>query len=174
MEGTSARLELADPPLPGSLIPDPAIPAWWIAAGAVVLLLLLVAVIALVWMIVRQKRRSADPASLRNAAFREAADALAEIKTADVRSGATQGSLILRRYLATVCGDPALFETHEEFISRHDSLKDLSESAREAARSEFDRLVRLKYSPETPQVAVGEIAAGCGRLLETLHRGGMP
>jgi len=38
-------------------------------------------------------------------------------------------SLILREYLSSAAGDPALFETHEEFISRHDALQSLTPDA---------------------------------------------
>ena len=167
MNGTSTSLELIDPSPPESLIPDPAVPAWWIAAAAVAIVLLAIGL----WTLLRRRPGPANPAAVREAAFNEAAQALAEITTSDVRSGATQCSLVLRHYLAKASGDPALFETHEEFISRHDSLKDLTESARTAARSGFEYLVLLKYSRATPPVPAGEVTAGCGRLLETLHRG---
>ena len=57
------------------------------------------------------------------AAFAEACAAMAAISTADVRDAAVLSSLILRKYLATAAGDPALFETHEEFVARHDALQ---------------------------------------------------
>lgn len=167
MEGEMTTLELVDPSPPESLIPEPAVSLWWIGAAAVGVL----AMALLLWMLLRRSNQGENPATIREAAFKEAGASLAEITTSDFRLAAIQCSLVLRHYLAKACGDPALFETHEEFVSRHDSLKDLSEDARSAAKSGFDRLVVLKYSPQPPQVPAAEVCAGCRQLLETLHRG---
>ena len=68
-------------------------------------------------------------------------------------------------------GDPALFETHEEFVARHDALAALSADARHAAESGFSRLVALKYSPEIPQGDPKEVISDSRALLKTLHQG---
>jgi autotransporter-associated beta strand protein len=65
--------------------------------------------------------------------------------TGSINSRITLGGAVLRSNFdmsgankllndVIVTGDPALFETHEEFIARRDSLKSLAEEAREAAR----------------------------------------
>jgi Domain of unknown function (DUF4381) len=167
MEGKITTLELVDPSLPGPLIPEPAVSSWWIGAAAAGVL----ALALLLWMLRRRSNQAENPATIREAAFKEARAALAEITTSDFRTAAIQCSLVLRHYLAKACGDPALFETHEEFIARHDSLKGLGEDARIAAKSGFERLVVLKYSPQPPQVPAAGVCAACRQLLETLYRG---
>ena len=75
-----------------------------------------------------KKKRSApfDPLAIRQAAHAEAVAALENITTGTARDAAIQSSLILRKYLSAAAGDPALFETHEETISRHEALTDFS------------------------------------------------
>lgn len=80
-------------------------------------------------------------------------------------------SLILRKYLSAAANDPALFETHEEFISRHDSLQALKPEARAAAEAGFTRLASLKYAPEIQEDAPAQVIADSRALLETLHQG---
>ena len=82
-----------------------------------------------------------------------------------------QTSLILRRYLSLAAEDPALFETHEEFIARNDALLSLSDAARAACATGFARLAACKYAPEVPAMAPATVVAEAHELLETLHRG---
>jgi hypothetical protein len=71
----------------------------------------------------------------------------------------------------SVAGDPSLFETHEEFLARHDGLLAFRSEARTAAQSGFSRLAALKYAPVTPSIAPTEVVADARTLLETLHHG---
>ena len=64
-----------------------------------------------------------------------------------------------------------MFETHEEFISRHDSLQALTAEARAAAEAAFTRLASLKYAEEIPDDDPAEVIADARKLLETLHQG---
>jgi hypothetical protein len=96
---------------------------------------------------------------------------LASINAPQSREAAVQCSLILRHYLSVAANDPALFETHEEFISRHDSLKALTELARAACEAGFARLASLKYSAGFPDINPPEVVTESQALLETLHHG---
>jgi hypothetical protein len=125
-------------------------------------------VVAIVKLCTRKK--PIDPVTLRQQAYQRALQAFNDATAADGREAATQASLILRRYLATASGDPALFETPEEFIARRDSLKSLAEEAREAAREQFDRLAALKYSKDVRSAESAPIFESSRALLETLHR----
>jgi hypothetical protein len=90
-------------------------------------------------------------------------------QAANGREAATVSSLVLRRYLSTVTGDPTLFETHEEFVSRHDALKSLPEPVRVAAVEGFDRLASLKYAREPGREEPAPVIQSSRALLETLH-----
>jgi hypothetical protein len=167
MNNKATGLELQDAPSPETLLPDHGLWPWW--ANAV----LLAIVIGVVLFLVFRKRKTAavDPRKVREEAFREALGALTNSRTDDPRDAAVQCSLVLRKYLSVAAADPALFETHEEFIARRDALQSLTEAARAAAASGFESLAALKYGPEIPGTPSAKVIAESRGLLETLHHG---
>ncbi len=167
MNESTASLELIEPEPPVVLVPDT---GWslWLAAG---LGMALVITAIVVIRMVRKKSSYASPAALREAAFRDALAALNAIRAAETRDIAVQASLILRSYLAAAAADPALYETHEEFISRHDALQSLTADARNAAGTGFSRLATLKYAPQIPTESPDTVLGESRSLLETLHHG---
>lgn len=168
MNEKTGTLELLEPTSPEALIPDSRVEPWMIYSAAVLLVLLLALV---VWLCKRKKTATEDPLARRRAAFNAATEALDKIGPAPAREAAVQASLILRRFLSIVAGDPALFETHEETVSRHDALKQFSEEARESTALGFSRLAAIKYAPTIPDLETAEVIAGSHRLLATLHQG---
>lgn len=58
-------------------------------------------------------------------------------------------SFILRQYLAGQVQDTALYETHEEFSQRMDSLAHLPQSCQNDTRSLLEHLAEFKYAGET-------------------------
>lgn len=160
-------LELQDAASPEALLPDHGLLPWWAVA------VLLALAIALVLFLVFRKRKpaAADPRKIREDAFREALGALSGIEADDPRDAALQCSLVMRKYLSVAAADPALYETHEEFIARRDALQALDEAARAAAESCFSRLAALKYGPEIPGTPAADVIAESRGLLETLHHG---
>lgn len=167
MDETPQTFELQEPASLENLIPSVGYTPWVI--GGVLLLLLLLVVFAIFKS--RKPAAGADAEALRRAAYLEAGTALAKIQAASPREAAVQTSLIIRRYLSIAVGDPALFETHEEFISRRDSLSKLSPDAREACGRGFDHLAALKYAPEVPAGEPAAVVAEGHSLLNTLHHG---
>ncbi len=166
MNEKSGSFELLEPSTPEALVPDTWLESWMIAVAIVLVL------VVLAYLICKKKRSApSDPLAIRQAAHAEAVATLENITAGTARDAAIQSSLILRKYLSAAAGDPALFETHEETISRHDALKDFSEEARAAAGRGFARLASLKYAAEIPDAAASEVAAGSRALLETLHHG---
>ncbi len=167
MEETTPTLELLEPISPEVMLPGPLVEPWML----IVLALLILGIIAfLIW----NKRRvavSVDPLAERMAAFREARAALDGIEASDARAAATQASLILRKYLSVAARDPALYETHEEFVSRSDSLGALSPAARAASETGFAALAAMKYAPEIPEADPAAVIREAKVLLETLHQG---
>ena len=167
MNENTTGLELQDAASPEALLPDHGLWPWWAAA----ILLAVVAAVVLVLVFRKRKAAAVNPRKVREDAFREALGSLSGIRTEDPRDTAVQSSLVLRKYLSVAAADPALFETHEEFIARQDALQALSENARTAAESGFSRLAALKYGPEIPDTPAANIIAESRGLLETLHHG---
>lgn len=168
MNESPARLELIEPAPPVGLVPDAGWSLWLISAG-LGLTLVIAAIITI--RILRKKSSSSSPAALREAAFRDALAALNAIQPSQTRDTAVQASLILRSYLATAAADPALYETHEEFISRHDALQSLTAEARSAAETGFSRLATLKYAPQIPDESPATVLDESRKLLGSLHHG---
>lgn len=66
-----------------------------------------------------------------------------------MRECALRLSMILRSYLAGQTQDPALFETHEEFSQRIDSLTNVPQSCQLQTRELLEHLAEFKYAGET-------------------------
>jgi hypothetical protein len=168
MDGQTTGIQLMEPASPEVLIPDAGLCPWLATAA--------VAVLALVAMIIflKKYRPVGRPQSLRHTAFTDADRTLAATTTIDARDAAVQSSLVLRHYLAVAAGDPALYETHEQFISRHDALQALTAATRTAVQDGFNRLAAMKYAPELPAATAADVIADARALLATLNRGFAP
>ncbi|MEI7909162.1 MAG: hypothetical protein WCK77_05960 [Verrucomicrobiota bacterium] len=166
MADDNVTFELKEPAAPEALLPPDYTQAGWLAAALVALVLLAA------WLIHRLRRRPANtPLSRRNLAYKEATGALGRVAAANARAAAVQTSLILRKYLSLAAEDPALFETHEEFIARNDALQSLTETARAACAAGFARLAACKYAPAIPDLTPAAVVGDARELLETLHHG---
>jgi hypothetical protein len=165
-EKAADNFELLTPPSPDALVPDSPVEPWMVAVTALVVLGLVL------WLIFRKKK---SPVTLqreaRHAAHAEAVSALDSIRPDGPRDAAVQCSLILRKYLSIAAGDPALFETHEETLSRHAAFASFNEDARRAASDGFTRLAALKYAPDIPEVLSNAVIHQSRSLLATLHHG---
>lgn len=169
MEEKTPDLRLLEPVSPESLLPDASPPVWPLIAAAVLILLLIG------WLIFRKNtKESAAVINRRKEAYEKAKKAISGIKVEHSRHAAIQVSLILRRYLAEATNDPALFETHEEFVTRRDSLERLTPAARSACGDGFQQLAALKYAPEVPDVDPQGVVNDGAQLLETIHAGFRP
>lgn len=163
-------LDLRSAAPPDSLIPGHGLWLWWLV-GSVALILAVAG-----WLLIRRLRAivARNAVDMRDQAYREAEAALGEVATSDPRDTAVRVSLIVRKYLSVAARDPALFETHEEFIARHDALNILNGDARSAAAAAFERLAALKYAPGRPDDDPGDVLTESRRLLRTLHHGFAP
>jgi hypothetical protein len=115
---------------------------------------------------------TADPEAIYQAARRGLAALHASELTAPEL--ATRVSLLLRRYLAELTRDPALYETREEFIGRSDALAQLSPSERSATGGFFDALAQLKYAPLSHAVDPAPLLERAESLLRELHPSLLP
>src|SRR6478735_11720764 len=157
MNEKSGTLELLEPTSPEALIPDSWVEPWMLIAATILLVSL--ATLA-VLLFKRKKTAELNPLAIRMAALAEATAALDEIGPIAAREAAVRCSLILRKYLSVIARDPALFETHEEYVSRHEALKDFSEDARGTAALGFSRLAAIKYAPQTPDMKTEQVITG--------------
>ena len=148
-----------------NLVPQRELPVWWFALGILVILL-----IAGLFFFFRKSSKPKDPLARKRKAYQQAVEAFGGLGTQGVRGTAISVSAILRRYLADVMGEPALFETHEEFISRHDVLKDFPEDLKTDAGEFFSQLAGVKYAEEVADGCDSErMSEGGLRLLERMH-----
>lgn len=166
-ETTDDALVLRDLVPVEPLLPDASVPIWvWLLLALGLCLLGLLAFI----LLKRKKAAPVDPRKIREEAYRQAVNELEPVAAmASTQDAATTVSIALRRYLATVSGDPALFETHEEFVARHQSLASYPEDLRQSTAEGFSHLARLKYGRE----AKGDSAAlstAARQLLDRLHQ----
>lgn len=146
-----------------ALIPKAETPWLWIAIAAVLL------VVLIVWLIRRRLKRATDPASIREAAFNDAIAALDTIPHNDAHTAALDSSMILRKYLSITAEDPALFETHEEFVSRHDALQKIPQATRDEVAAIFSRLATIKYAPDAASANAEKIVGDSRHLLHALR-----
>lgn len=139
---------------------------WWILTGAGAFLV----VIGLLLILLR-KMRKAEPFHPERAAYQEADAALLDLSAGQARKEAIELSLILRRYLSKRMNDPVLFETHEEFIGRHDAIKAFDVPLRVSISGYFAELAAIKYgSDEAPdRSGSGSLKARARELLERMH-----
>ncbi|MEI7956200.1 MAG: hypothetical protein WCJ66_13615 [Verrucomicrobiota bacterium] len=167
MADDNPTFELKEPAALEGLLPRDDSQAGWLAAALLALLVLGI------WFIpwLRRLRGKRTAGTRRDLAYYDASAALQQITAADARAAAVQSSLILRRYLSLAAEDPALFETHEEFVARNDALLALSESARAACADGFTRLAACKYAAEVSALEPAAVVGDARGLLETLHRG---
>ena len=130
-------------------VPDAAAfaePDYWLWGGVAAGVVLVVA--AVVWWLRRRHRAEVvpplpSPAEQAVALLQDLAAELPPLGVCGVRI-----SLILRNFLAGETQDPALFETHEEFSRRWDSLAGVPESCRLTTLRLLDDLAALKYAPQ--------------------------
>lgn len=163
MEEAPPSLELRDIPDVAPLLPHAWWPWWvWLAIA--------VAFILPWWLIRHLGNKPPSQASLRLMAYKDAMQSLEAAKSlADPVSRTTALSLALRRYLAVAFSDPALYETHEELLARHEAFGALPDSLRHALGEHFSTLCRYKYAPCEKVVDLSLLIPQATTLLQQIH-----
>ena len=106
------------------------------------------------WWIYRRRSRVAVPGTT---PLQDALAALGELD-ADLpamRECALRLSMILRSFLAGQTQDPALYETHEEFSQRMDSLANVPLVCQYETRELLEYLAEFKYAGDSNRNATG-------------------
>lgn len=117
---------------------------WTLIIAGIILLAGLIS-----WWIVMRKKPTTPPPTAAEKALAEV-DELETYKPS-LKECALKLSLILRRYISGNTADPALYETHQEFNLRADSLSALPETLQNYTRQLLDYMAALKYEANTPQ-----------------------
>ncbi len=163
MEEKENAFELVESRDAMDLVPTWEVQPWWFLVAGTVLLL-----IGLLIVLGKRRKLSHDPHQRKREAYRAAKAELESIAESGSRETATAVSLALRNYLALSMDEPALFETHEEFIGRHEGLEGLPEDVRAETEAFFGKLAAMKYAPED-KPAEGDIRGQGLALLERIH-----
>ena len=118
---------------------------WVPVAWGVGIALVLAAAALLLWYRRRRKHRPAPPSeeAIALKALGELEQQLPSMRECSLRL-----SLIIRRFLTGQTQDPALYETHEEFSQRMDTLSAVPEECQYDTRYLLEGLADLKYAGE--------------------------
>ena len=165
MEKKGKSLELAESRDAIDLVPtwDPQL--WWVLAAVAVIAALVLLVVFLL-----RRKPVVDASKEKREAYLEAKAALSGDEVTEPGESAIRVSMILRRYLARSMNEPALFETHEEFIARHDGLKDLPDALKSEVGDFFSKLAADKYAPDDHvSMEANTTHAEGAALLERIH-----
>ena len=166
MDPNKEDIRFIEPSSNEELMPTPITWEAWAIGGGVLLIILLAA-----WVLWRNRRpKPVSAEDLHKKAHQEAIAALAACPSEERTPTATECSLILRRYLATVTGDAALFETHEEWVSRNDAVEDFNEALKEQIREHFGQLATWKYAPDDLGDEPATIIDQSRKLLESINQ----
>lgn len=130
-----------EPGVSAEALESATISPWWIACGTVVLLLL----IAGITVYIIRKRRTPKP---QPTAEEIALNRVANLRgmTPDLRTASLELSMILREYLSNKTQDTALYETHEEFSRRLDSLSAIPRECQYTTRMLLEKFAEMKYA----------------------------
>ncbi|MEP4079474.1 hypothetical protein [Haloferula sp.] len=142
---------------------------WW---AWLVVAVFVIGLILLIFAAFRRKD-SITPPELGLVADRAYKIAMDHLKQAGdrtvIQEAATACSAAIRHYLATVTGDRSLFETHEEFLARHEALNGYPVEVRNEVSNGFSKLAQLKYG-KSPSGDSTEVANDGRNLLQQLHQ----
>ncbi len=131
-------------------------------------LILLAAFGWLLWSAYGKKRKATPPPSPEAMAL-AALDQL-DNEQPSLRTCALRLSLVLRTFLAGQTQDTALYETHEEFSLRGDSLSSLPASCQYDMRCLLETLAEQKYAAHAAEAEPAQAAALIARARELVKR----
>lgn len=165
MADSKTKFELAESHDAMDLVPNWELEWWHIVLSGSVLIL----VIILGYLFLR-KSKIQNPNQAKLLAYQDALSGLEKLDTSIGKENVIIVSLVLRQYLAKAMNEPALYETHEEFIGRHDAIKGLSEDLKLEITNYFSKLAAIKYGPDEGAVAdVDTLKQGAIKFLERIH-----
>jgi hypothetical protein len=166
MAESKTKFDLAESHDAMDLVPNWQVEWWHIAIPAAVLVILI-----LLGYLFLRKSKIQDPTEAKRLAYQDALTELQKLNASIGKENVIIVSLVLRQYLAKAMNEPALYETHEEFIGRHDAIKNLSEDLKLEITDYFSKLAAIKYGPnEGVVVDVETFKQGAINFLERIHK----
>ena len=152
---------------PGPLLPGVHVPVWvWVVGTLAVLAVILLAL----FLLRRPKPASATIEEIYQNSRKELESLRGHLDKRPLAAVATGASLAMRRYLAACLTEPALYETHEEFLLRDDALAKLPSGSREHLNPLLTHLAELKYGPSIQDAsAAGALIDRCLEVLQGLE-----
>lgn len=114
----------------------------WLLWGGIAAVCLVIGII--IFLIVRKKQKTQHIPTPEEIAMNR----LAELQQAmpDLRACSLELSMTLREYLCGKTQDPAMFETHEEFSRRLDSLSAIPRECQYGTRMLLEKFAEMKYA----------------------------
>lgn len=132
---------------------------FWVPLGWACAVLIPLAVLTAWWMFRRRKRTTVSGITPLQEALNELKELDAQLPP--MRECSLRLSMILRSFLAGQTQDPALYETHEEFSQRMDSLANVPLVCQYETRELLEYLAEFKYAGDS-----GSDATGAHQLVE--------
>jgi hypothetical protein len=132
---------------------------FWVPLGWACAVLIPLAVLTAWWMFRRRKRTTVSGITPLQEALNELKELDAQLPP--MRECSLRLSMILRSFLAGQTQDSALYETHEEFSQRIDSLASVPMSCQLETRDMLEMLAEFKYAGDS-----GRDATGAHQLVE--------
>jgi hypothetical protein len=165
MADSKTKFELAESHEAMDLVPNWQM-EWWYIVLAVAILVILI----LLGYLFLKKSKIQDPNYVKRQAYQEALAGFGKLDASIGKENVIIVSLVLRQYLAKVMNEPALYETHEEFIGRHDAIKNLSEDLKIEITDHFSKLAAIKYGPDEGTVTDVEMLKQASIIIiERIH-----
>lgn len=160
------------PDLEPDLTPDNFMQVVWLTPleWCLAISLVLAVIGLIVWrFIARHRKKIVPPPTHEEIAL----SAIREIEGSPIslRECCLRLSLVLRTYLTGEADDPALYETHQEFNRRVDSLASIPETEQEEMRRLLEYMASVKYAGETRGdcAEVGKLCAEARELVVRIH-----
>ena len=102
-------------------------------------------------------------------AYRRAIEEIQASSDLPAREAALRLSGAIRLYLSNVCHDPSLYETHEEYIARHQALDAYSQETRDQLSKLLTQLAALKYDRPI-DATVSQASEQSEAVIKQLHQ----
>lgn len=147
--------DLHDIPDPAPHLPGIYVPWYvWAIIGFVAAAL----VAGLIVLLVRRRKEPAaeDVANIYEESRKQLEELRGVVDRHPLAHLATEASFAVRRYLAACLAEPALYETHEEFLLREDALEKLPAGSREHLNPLLEELSAAKYGPSQADPAMAD------------------
>ncbi len=146
--------------------PPPIWQTWWFLSTCALALALALAILI---PIIRKKNNTRRRKTQLEKARQRLKKLSTEAPSLPPSTVAVRISLIIRQYLEAAFGDPALFETIEEFTLRPHALEKLHPNTRKPVTTHLQNLSNLKYTPNPTPDQIPALIEQAGQILADIE-----